>query len=162
MNNNDIAILLTLIVIISGVFLSVTFRSNKPKKTSETHDRESEEHRQNNSYFNETGRIQGVNGFVVDPTVFDPKYEEVVSWEPRESNSENDLPIINQPSDSKREIPGVNEYGIDPTVFDFSSIDIGSLDPIDDYHVIGYIAAVAEEEAQAEAEGQNDEDFGGW
>ena len=128
MNNNDIAILF--IVIMVGVFLSVTSKSNKPKKTSETYD------------------------------------EEVMSWESGEFSSVKNLPTINQSSDSKREIPGVNEYGIDPTVFDFSSIDIGSLDPIDDYHVIGFIAAAAEEEAQAEAEaeaqGQNDEDFSGW
>lgn len=117
LNNNEIAVLLTLIVI-SGVFFGVASRSNKPKKTSETHD------------------------------------EEVMPWEPREFNSSSNLPIINQPSDSKRVIPGVNEYGIDPTVFDFSTLDVSLLDPIKDYHVIGYIAAVAEEEAIAEAEAQ--------
>lgn len=125
MNDNGIAILF--IVIMVGVFFSVTSRSNKPKETRET---------------------------------------DIMSWDPRESNSENDLPVINQLSDSKREIPGVSEYGIDPTVFDFSSIDIGSLDPVKDYHVIGFIAAVADEEAQgeteAEAEGQSNEDFSAW
>jgi len=73
------------------------------------------------------------------------------------SESENNLQNLESyNSNNKREILGVNEYGVDPTVFDFTSIDVTSLDPINDYQIIGYIAAVEEEEEP------HDEEFGGW